>query len=488
MSSTLDSIAQTLHGELDAIIQRVSTVEGAASSVHVLEEQLWVGMLRLGQDLMQLYFEARYEAEVVHDQVTVKDVPYAYQHASQRAYVSLFGEVTVKRAYYLNATQGGVCPLDAEVSLPERCYSDSVQERLSAINVWVPQAQSLALMERFLGLPIAKGSLQSSVSDQAQYVDSYYQQRPPTATPATDSILVATADGKGIPMTRADSPPLQARRSKGDKKTAKKEAIVTALYSVAPYPRGSQDILDALLSDTDDAPKPDRLRPVPSHKQTFGTLDGKQAALSHLADQVARREADTFKYRVALTDGSLALQQQMLAHLPDFTLILDIIHATEYLWDAANARFGEISPQRLAWVRQALAWLLENHLDDLLDDLSTQATGLPAPQQATLAHVAAYLRRNRPFMDYQRYLALGWPIATGVIEGACRHLVKDRFEQAGMRWSIAGAQTLLNLRSVAFNDDWDDFQSFRRQQSHLERYQTPYPDSLPDILALEAAA
>jgi hypothetical protein len=488
MSSTLDNIAQKLHGELDAIIQQVSTVEGVPSSVYEMEEQLWVRMLGLGRHLMQMHFEAQYEAEVVHDQVIVEGVGYAYERSSQRAYVSLFGEVTVKRAYYLNAAQGGVCPLDAKVSLPERCYSDSVQERLSAINVWVPQAQSLALMARFLGLQIAKGSLQSSLSDQAQYVDSYYQQRPTTATPATDSLLVATADGKGIPMTRADSPPVQARRSKGAKKTAKKEAIVTALYSVAPYPRDSQDILRALLPDTLDAPKPDEPRPVPSNKQTFGTLAGKAAALTHLAHQVAQREATAFTYRVALTDGSLALQQQMLAHLPDFTLVLDIIHVTEYLWDAANARFGETSALRLPWIRQALAWLLENHLDNLLDDLSTQATGLPTPQQETLAHVAAYLHRNRPFMDYQRYLALGWPIGTGVVEGACRHLVKDRFEQAGMRWSIAGAQTLLDLRSVVFNDDWHDFQHFRRQQAHLQRYSTPYPDTLPDILALEAAA
>jgi len=489
MSSTLASIAQKLHKELDDLIQNASIVEEMPSSVHAIEEQLWVGMLGLGRELLQLHFEARYEAEVVHDWVSVEGEWYAYQRTSHRGYVSLFGEVQVKRAYYLNTAQGGVCPLDAVLGLPERCYSDSVQERLSGLNVWVPQAHSLALMERFLGLKIAKRSLQSSLSDQAHWVDSYYQQRAVSMTPVEDSLLVATADGKGIPMTRADSPPVPARRSKGDKKTAKKEAIVTAVYSVAPYPRDSQDILKALLSDTADIPPSDTPRPVPSNKQTFGTLAGKEAALTQLAHQVTLREASAFfAYRVALTDGSLALQHHMLAHLPSFTLVLDIIHATEYLWDAANARFGETSPHRLAWVRQALTWLLENHLDDLLDDLTSQVSGQTASQQETLAHVAAYLRRNRPFMDYQRYLALGWPIGTGVIEGACRHLVKDRFEQAGMRWSIAGAQALLELRSVAFNADWDDFQHFRRQQSHLQRYHTPYPDALPDILALEAAA
>ncbi len=191
---------------------------------------------------------------------------------------------------------------------------------------------------------------------------------------------------------------------------------------------------------------------------------------------------------MALSDGAVALQQHLLDHFPDFTLVLDIIHATEYVWDAANARWGETSPDRQPWVKQALTWLLTDHLDALLHDLETPRPELPASRQAVLTHVSAYFRRNRPFMDYQRYLALGWPIGTGVVEGACGHLIKDRFEQSGMQWSFVGAQSLLDLRSVAFNDDWDDFQRFRRRQMHQARYSAPYPDALPDIMALEAAA
>ncbi len=257
---------------------------------------------------------------------------------------------------------------------------------------------------------------------------------------------------------------------------------------MAPYVRDSQDIIAALLPDKAAGPQPSEARPHPSHKQIFGTLDGKTAAVSHLAQQVARRDRPQFVHRVALTDGADALPQQMLDPLPDFTLVLDIIHVPEHLWEAANARWGETSSERLPWIQPALTWLLGNQLDTLLHDLDAQARELPGSQQASLTHVSAYLDRNRPFMDYQRYLALGWPIGTGVVEGACRHLVKDRFELSGMRWSLAGAQTLLDGRSVAFNNAWDDFQRFRRQQSHLERYHAPYPDTLPDIVALEAAA
>ena len=488
MSSNTESIAQRLHGELEGLIRQVSQVDSSQPSIHETEEQLWSGMLALGRGLMQLRFEACRDAEVIQDAIEVKAVRYAYQRQSGRAYVSLFGEVRVERAYYWNPEYGGLCPLDAMLSLPERRYSDSVQERLGELNVWMPQDNSLALFERWLGLKIPKGSLQSSVSEQALYMEDYYVQQPVVPAPAQDTILVATADGKGIPMTRQDSPPPASRRSKGQKKTAKKEAIVTALYSVAPYVRDSQDIIAALLPDQAGEANPAEMRPIPSHKQTLGTLDGKTAAMHQLAYQVARRDHPQFIYRVALTDGAEALQQQMLEHLPGFTLVLDIIHVTEYLWDAANARWGETAPEREPWMRKALAWLLDNQLDVLLHDLEAHARNLPAPRQAVLTHVHAYLCRNRPFMDYQRYLALGWPIGTGVVEGACRHLVKDRFEQAGMRWSLAGAQTLLDLRSVAFNGDWDDFQRFRRRQSHLERYDFPYPDVLPPIIALEATA
>ena len=113
---------------------------------------------------------------------------------------------------------------------------------------------------------------------------------------------------------------------------------------------------------------------MPSAKQTFGTLAGKAAALNALAEHVAQRDSATVVHRVALSDGSLALQQQLLAHFRAFSLVLDIIHVLEYLWDAATICCGEISPSRLPWMRQALTWLLTAQLDKLLHFLDAQAT------------------------------------------------------------------------------------------------------------------
>ncbi len=496
MTSTSESIAESVREELETLLGMVMSDRSEGLTADQVERKLWQDVLELGRHLMQLFFTVSSERETRHQAIEDEGVRYAHQGQPTRQYVSLFGPVEVKRHYYWSKGAGGQHPLDAELSLPERIYSNCVQEMMGAIEVWVPQDNTLALIEQFFGLSIPKGSLQSSVADQAVYVDDYYDQRPAPKTPDGDTILVVTADGKGIPMARQDSPPPQARRSKGQKKTAKKKAIVTAAYTVAPYRRTSDDIIQALLATDRASDSPSPVRPTIHGKQTFGTLAGKTVALEHLASVVAQRQSTSIAHRIALTDGSLALQQRTQAAFPDFTLILDIIHVVEYLWDAANALLGEKHSDRIPWMTDALRCVLDDDLDCLLDQLDnpcTTATLSPAKQK-TLTTVVNYLRRNRPYMLYQHYLAQGWPIGTGVIEGACRHLVKDRFEQSGMRWSRSGAEVMLRLRAVSLNGDWHDFQRFRRQQDHVSRYGPLYPEPKPDAfpepvpLFLEVAA
>ena len=483
MSPTSESIAENVREELETLLGKVMNGGQERVTADQVERHLWRSLLVLGRMLMQLFFTVRSEREVQRPAIEVEGGRYAHMGQPSRQYVSLFGEVEVKRHYYWSRGVGGRYPLDAELSLPERLYSDCVQEMLGAIEVWVPQDNTLGLIEQFFGLSIPKGSLQGSTADQAAYVEAYYDQRAAPPTPDEDTILVVTVDGKGIPMTRRDSPPPQARRSKGQKKTAKKEAVVTATYTVAPYARTSEDIIQALLAASGETEGSSQtpVRPPIHGKQTFGTLNGKTRALDQLSSVVAQRQQTSIVHRLALTDGALALQQQTEAAFPGFTLILDLIHAVEYLWDAVNTLLGETHPDRIAWMTDALHCVLDEELDHLLGHLDYQRTSpaLSPAQQKTLTTVVNYLRRNQPYMHYQQYLAQGWPIGTGVIEGACRHLVKDRFEQSGMRWSLAGAEVMLRLRSVSLNGDWADFQSFRRQQAHVTRYASPYPEPIP---------
>jgi hypothetical protein len=96
---------------------------------------------------------------------------------------------------------------------------------------------------------------------------------------------------------------------------------------------------------------------------------------------------------------------------------------------------------------------------------------LRGTKQEVVRSAIEYLENNREHMKYDEYLAAGYPIGSGVAEGACRHLVKDRLEQTGMRWTVAGAQAMLHVRAVYLNDQWDDFLEFRVEQEQSRLYQ-----------------
>ena len=279
----------------------------------------------------------------------------------------------------------------------------------------------------------------------------------------------------------------KARLGKGDKRSKKKEAIVTSSYTIDPYPRTPEAVV-ASFFDQEASPLPSsHMRSQPQNKQIWATLAGKDAALARLATQVAKRDGAHIQHRVALTDGCEALQQRMQKYLPDFTLVLDFVHASEYLWKAANALFGEQSPQRNPWVEQQSLQILSGHTDQVIAVLQSLAhkPRRSQTQRKALTSAANYFQRNRPYMNYDYYLAQGWPIASGVIEGACRHLVKDRCELSGMRWTHEGVENLLRLRAVAENGNWDDYHQFRKQQRHLRLYGSPHPNLLdPEQQAL----
>jgi hypothetical protein len=163
------------------------------------------------------------------------------------------------------------------------------------------------------------------------------------------------------------------------------------------------------------------------------------------------------------------LQDRFREHFPRFELILDFVHVSKYLWNAANALFEETDEARLDWVRERSRELLTDRHEEVLARLREGSER----EDDACAQAARYFERNAERMDYARYLANGWPIATGVIEGACRHLVKDRCETSGMRWNAEGAEQVLALRAVWTNGDWDTYHRRRREQRHRQLYGRP---------------
>ena len=213
-------------------------------------------------------------------------------------------------------------------------------------------------------------------------------------------------------------------------------------------------------------------RPVPKNKQLRAALTqeidgrefkGKEQIFSWFAEQARTRNKDGTKSMVCVMDGAKSLWTMLARHVSGVICILDIYHALEYLWLAAYCFFPEGSDEAKAFVTERLERILEGKVGYVIGGLKQMDTkgNLNKGKRTQLAKVITYFENNRRFMKYDQYLANGYPIGSGVVEGACRHLVKDRMEGTGMRWRVAGAQSMLSLRAVFLNDEWDFFQQYR---------------------------
>jgi hypothetical protein len=486
MSSNSAQIVHQLHREFQELIEYVMGEQSLSRTAYEVELTLFRRLLALGAELLRLFFVHRAAIRPSEPVYAPDGTELKYHDQRPTTYLSVFGKIHFRRHYFHAPGQKGVCPLDAELSLPPRCYSDLLRDWAEYCITDESYDESSKVLERILGLSISKLALETGIRKDAADVEAFYEQKAVPSPEAEGSILVVQADGKGVPMVR-DEPVLPPpRRGKGEKRTKKKEAVVTAIYTIAPYLRTPQEVADALCQDqpgNEEMPSsatPRPLRPAPVGKEVRATLAGKDVAFERLTRRVAQREGRHMQHRVALTDGAEPLQRQVQDRLSMFTLVLDIIHASEYLWDAANALMGETNPHRTAWVKEQLLHMLSGQTTTViqtLDNLAQDPT-LSSSQRQALNTTIGYYRRNLPYMCYDQYLAQGWPIGTGVVEGSCGHLGKDRMEQSAMRWTRSGAQAVLDLRAVRINDDWDGYQQFHRQRQHQRLYGS-HPVAIP---------
>jgi hypothetical protein len=480
MTSNSKTIIQDIRQEFEMLLDFVTGEQAQQVSADHIERGLFKLLLAMGAKLLTLFFVMRSEACSRESHQTTTGTTLAYERDTKRVYYSIFGKLPLYRPYFYQNGVGGETPLDAALGLGEDSYSDLLREIADYLGVYNVYHKSGDILARLLGLKLSVGAIESNIATDAADVESYYAQKPAPPPIEEAEILVIQADGKGVPMVLAEPPEPQLRLGKGQKRGRKKEAMVTSIYTIAAHIRTPQAVVDSFLRSTPLTTSASN-RNRPQHKHIWATLAGKDAALTRLAQQVTAREGNHIRARVALCDGYEPLQTRVTKQFPDFTLILDFIHADEYLWDVANALLGEQHPQRLDWMADYTLKILSGQTQQVIaafQDLA-QDKQYTAAQRAQLNKTATYFQRNLSYMAYDTYLKQGWPIASGVIEGACRHFVKDRCELSGMRWTQTGVENLLRLRAVAENEDWDEYHLFRKRQRHTRLYHQPYPEPLP---------
>ena len=318
-------------------------------------------------------------------------------------------------------------------------------------------------------------------------------------------ILVLSSDGKGIVMRKDSLRPatrkkaeksknkLKSRLSSGEKKNRKRMAEVATVYEIAAYKREPKDVIDT----TGDHERRSDRPPRPVGKRVWASLvESINGVINMVFEEAHYRDPEHRLTWVFLLDGN---KDQIAAakrhakrlhakHGVTLHIVVDFIHVLEYLWKAAGCFFEKGDSAAEEWVLERAHRVLQGRSGGVARGMRQSATkrGLSKDERAGVDNCAKYLHNKRAYLRYDLYMNLGLPIATGVIEGACRHLVNDRFNITGARWSLAGAEAILKLRALRSSGDFEEYWKFHRRKEWERNHQQLYQQGQIELPRMSA--
>jgi hypothetical protein len=455
-----------------------------------LEARLAEDGRELLRTLLQDHLDLRAGSEQQLDGVVGADrVPRRnVERGHRRELLSVFGEVGVGRLAYRARGWENLYPADGQLNLPAEKHSHGIRRlaALEAPRTSFEDAQAAIL--RQTGQQLGKRQLRELAVAAACDFKAFYEQRPRTQ-PGEDDVLVLSCDAKGVVMrqdalrdqtrkqAQSSQTKLKTRLSKGEKRARKRMAEVCAVYEAKPEPRTPADILPR------DETERHAARPGPKAKNKWlsaSVSDDASTVLAEMFCEADRRDPSHERTWIALVDGNNhqinRIKQEARKRKIKVLITVDFVHVLQYLWSAAWCFFKEGDPAAEHWVQEKARQVLNGKAGITAASIRRKATrlGIEPNKRQSADTCADYLLAKRPYLDYPTALASGWPIATGVIEGACRHLVKDRMDITGARWGLQSAEAILKLRALISNNHFDHYWDFHLSQElrrvHTSRY------------------
>lgn len=415
----------------------------------------------------------------------------------ETGYTSVFGAVRVARTGYSHRGVASLFPRDAELNLPARGSSHRLQKRVAAKAVKMSFGEVVRDMKTEIGIRLGKAQVEHIVSGAAQDFDAFYAQ--PCSLEVQQQaqakpIQVLSFDGKGVVMrqaalrdatrkkaeARTHKTPQGFRRQ--EKSNRKRMATVASLYHIDRHHRSAQTVARQ-FAPLRLVPTQRPAAPKPVGKKLWASLEKPMKTVIETAfAEGLRRDPARQAEWVALVDGDptqiASIEQAAKTHGVNVVIIVDIIHVLEYLWKAARVRVGPDDPQAAPWVAEQIERLLHGQGGIIVRSLRRWATlqRLSPNQREPIDRCTTYLANHVLYLNYPAYLAKGYPIATGVIEGACRYLVKDRMEITGARWGLEGGEAVLKLRALVINGDFDAYWEFHETQEYQRNYAAKFAE------------
>ena len=505
-----DKEIANIYEQLNTLLGEVESFGQSEKSVNQLERDILKRLLMIGLHLIILAVRNRHNS-LERQGFASGTSTMINKGINYRSYTSVFGTFDFPHRKYYIKGKGIYYPLDTSLSMPKGKLSYVLEDWLGKASTDLDYRESVRMLNEILGLNLTGRQSKHQTDELGRQVEEYYEQVPVTPV-VLDHWLCLEWDGKGVPIIKeqrqgaaeqkkskrpkADlaATSVAARLKKGKKRGIKKTATVSVVSDFKPKERTKESIIRGLFKSplsVVEAPKQksDTCLDIEIstsnnwhqniHRRAF--MDNQQKAIKYGVQRAKRHSLDRPIPIVALIDGGVGLENQITTAFEQAGLslqlrhiILDIVHVSEYVWKAANAILGENSKLRTNWVKEMLSDILDSKVAQVIKDLEANRdkTQICSAAKQQLDKIITYFTNHQHKMDYKTYLEKGLPVSTALVESSCGHLVKDRMERSGMRWSMQGAQNMMDARAVKKNGDWNNFMEFfinKNQQAQQKK-------------------
>ena len=459
-----------------------------------VEMQIEKGGYEIMRLLLQGHLDIRAEKEGDLGSVKHRKIEHDYMRNScNRTLNSVFGKVTVSRNGYSIGGEDSVFPQDGALNLSSDQYSDGLRRKVANSVAFHSFEQSVASIKKNTASSVPNRQVENITKSLSQDFNKFYKVHQIDVHSKTDK-LVLSCDGKGIVMREQDLRPAtqkaaqseehkkKTRLSKGEKRNRKRMATVASVYDINPFYRSPDSIMDKTK-----APK-GTVAPKPTYKRVWASVEKpSQEVIEDMFHEALRRDPRQEREWVILVDGQKAQLKQIKKVMKKLqvhaTIVLDFIHVLEYLWKAAYCFNDENSKEAEQWVKQRALNVLNGKAGQVAGGINRSCTklNLNSKKRKNADKSAKYLLNNKEYLKYDVSLNKGHPIATGVIEGACRYLIKDRMDITGARWRLKGAEAMLKIRALVVCGDFDEYFKFHKEQERIRNY--PYYSDISHRIA-----
>ena len=498
-----DKIVSEILSSAQKLVEAVKQAAQQGDSFDSCERRVWESVRHIGYSSLELLIALQGSGDLgATTPTTAGETLHRSTAPAACTLRSIFGTHAFRQYTYSPGAKEAIAlrPLDARLSLPAHRWSYLLQEfsqMFCAESAFGLAAENLGTV---FGGRFSVETLEAVNRQMGADAGLFLDALPTPPAQEEGEVLVFSCDGKGVPLVREDAAKVPAFETACKRPGNRRMASVASVYSVDRFQRTAADIVAALFRD-ERAPDEELLpRPLPQFKHTTAhfakqyeegdealTVSATHEAFGWASGEIARRH-QTDQPLVVLMDGQTSLWStaELYSFSGTVVEILDIVHVSHYVWSAAKLLETTRAAQ-LAFTRQRLTQILEGNVAGVVRGLRAIATRRPLRGQCRedFAVLCNYLAHHATRMRYDEYLQAGYPIASGVIEGACRHLVKDRMERSGMRWTLEGARHMLAVRATFQSSYWKQFhtQRIQREQATLH----PHRDLIANYTPLQIA-